>query len=92
MQDIASFEGYHSTLPRQLLYYAAGVASAGLLFLLAHWFLDIKVRLLLRSCPLQQAQYVVVTVRLNTLQGPALACLDLYSLQLVALMPLQRFN
>ncbi|GAB4820540.1 hypothetical protein N2152v2_007586 [Parachlorella kessleri] len=61
-RDIASFEGYRSTLPRRILYYAAGVASAGLLFLVAHWFLDAKLRLLLSRCSLREAHYVVVTL------------------------------
>ena len=75
-QDIAGFEGYETTPVRQLLYYAAGVATAGLLFLLAHWYLDLKLRLLLRPCRLQRAQYVVVTVR-----GPHWAVLGGRALQ-----------
>jgi hypothetical protein len=62
VQDIASFEGYKSTLARRILFYTLGVASAGLVFLFARWFLEIKLRLLLQPCHLQQAQYVVVTV------------------------------
>lgn len=62
MQDIAGFEGYESPLLRRLLFYAGGVLTCGLLFLFAHWFLELKLRLLLKPCSLQQAQYVVVTV------------------------------
>lgn len=63
LQDIAGFAGYRRTLPKLILFCTVGIATGGLLFLLAHWFLDIKLRFSLQACHLHQAHFVVVTVR-----------------------------
>lgn len=62
LQDIAGFQGYRSSLPRQLLFVVLCVATCGVLFVFTRWFLRLRIALTLVACPLAQADHVVVTV------------------------------
>ncbi|PRW55974.1 Ca-transporting ATPase [Chlorella sorokiniana] len=61
-KDIAGFQGYRSSLPRQLLFALLCVATGGALFVASRWFLRLRIALTLAPCPLAQADWVVVTL------------------------------
>ena len=63
LQDIAGFQGYRASLPRQLLFALLCVVTGGALFVASRWWLRLRVALTLAPCPLAQADWVVVTVR-----------------------------
>jgi len=63
VQDIAGFQGYRGSLPRQLLFALLCVVTCGALFVASRWFLRLRIALTLAPCPLAQADWVVVTVR-----------------------------
>jgi hypothetical protein len=61
-QEIRSFEGFYVPWEKQLLFYALGVLSFGLVFLLAKWSPKVHIALNLRRCPLKEATFVRITV------------------------------
>ncbi|KIZ00480.1 hypothetical protein MNEG_7481 [Monoraphidium neglectum] len=61
-QEIRSFEGFYVPWEKQLLFYALGVLSFGLVFLLAKWSPKVHIALNLRRCPLKEATFVRITL------------------------------
>jgi hypothetical protein len=62
-QEIRSFEGFYAPADKQLLFYALGVLTCGLVFLLAKWSPRVHIALNLRRCALRDATFVRITVR-----------------------------
>lgn len=64
-QEIRSFEGFYAPADKQLLFYALGVLTFGVAFLLAKWSPRVHIALSLRRCPLKEATFVRITVRFS---------------------------
>lgn len=74
-QEIRSFQGYYAPFHKTVLYYAIGVLTLGISFLVCKWSPRLHILLTLSQCPLRDAQFVRITVSAGGAQGARLTCL-----------------